>query len=283
MEILGCKGDQMSELQQKLEYVRGKIEGKVNHPFLSQHINVPDLDEDKLLFLVSILDYADLPMEDIENYAISAMLLDIALETHDQVTNDMSGEENLRVRQLTVLAGTYYSGLYYQLLSRHREIDVIRLLALAIETINDQKIIVYQKEATTIEQLMECVRKIESALLENLADHFQAHVWNDLFTNYFFFKRLSAEKEKFFNKQPSVVFDALRKIVFPKNDLSLKELSGQKQRYLLSLADRYLEYSKQLMIEAKKKIPLINKAIEEKINLLLDEYEPAANSLVEEG
>lgn len=273
----------MKDLQRKLEYVRDKIEGKLNHPFLAQYIEAPKIDEDKLLFLVSILDYVNIPEAEMEHYAVPTMLLQIALDTHETVTNEMTGVNNLKNRQLTVLAGVYYSGLYYKILADQNDIDVIRILAEGIETINDHKILVYQKEIESIDKLMGSLSNIESSLYNRLASYLDANEWEELISHFLFIKRLFTEREQFRNTNSSVVFEALKKLVFPKQENSLKELSHEQKNYLILICDRYINFSKQLLLKSKDNIPLLNSAVDNRIRNLIKLHQPIAKSLVEEG
>ncbi len=273
----------MHDLQKKLEYLRERLEGKISHPFLAQNIEAPPIDEDKLFLLVAFLDYLNLPLEKIEHYAIPTMLLQIALDTHEKVTNDMTGKQNMKERQLTVLAGTYYSGLYYKILADYQDIEVIRLLAEAIETINDHKIIVYQQEMNGIEKLMESIENIEATLFKEISKHLHAMAWGELFSDFLLIKRLYKEKELFLRSQSSVVFEALKKLVFPKHEGSIKNLSLEQQNYLIHICDKYIHFSKEQLLKVKSKLPLLNKAIDGKIDYLLNQHQPMAKSLVEEG
>lgn len=273
----------MQNLQKKLDHVRDKIEGNINHPFLSQQIEAPVIDEDKLLMAVTVLDHVDMPFAQLENYATSTMLLQVALDTHEKVTNAMTGDRNHRNRQLTVLAGIYYSGLYYKLLSDQNEIDVIRVLAEGIETVNDHKIIVYQKEVDGIDKLMTSIMKIESSLLIKLTGYLRANVWDDIVSNFLFIKRLMFEKDQFRSGKSSVVFDALKKLSFPKQDHITKELSLEQQNFLLHICDRYIDYSIQLLIKAQSKVPLLNEMVAERIQFIMDQHQPVAKSFAEEG
>lgn len=283
VESRGYKGDFMQDLQIKLKYVKNKIEGKINHPFLAKNIVAPVVDEDKLLLLVSFLEHVKLPLEDIEHYSIPTMLLQVALDTHDKVTNDMSGECNLTSRQLTVLAGTYYSGLYYRMLAEKQDIEVIRLLAEGVETINDQKIIVYEQELTEIEQLMDSLKKIESSLYLKLTNHLDERAWGEVFSNFLFIKRIVSEKEEYLQRNSSVAFVALKKLVFPKHEGSLATLSQDEQNYLMMIFDKYMEYAKQQLVRAKNQLSIFDGMVENRINYMLNQHLPVAKSLVEEG
>jgi heptaprenyl diphosphate synthase len=279
----GHKGDNMQDLQGKLIRVRDKMEKMIDHPFLSHNIERPEIDEEKLLLLLSILDYAKLPTDDLENYSIATMLLQLALDTHENVTNAPMNEDNQRNIQLTVLAGTYYSGLFYQILAKKHEVHLIRKLAEGTEIINDQKILVYLKDVDGIEELMEGVKKIEASLLRKLTAYFQITNLDDIITNFLLIKRLLAEKKKFREACSSVVFDALRKLVFPKNDQSLMELSIEQKNHLVHICDRYIEFSKDLLRKAKDKIPFLNEDLERRFSSILEQHQPVAKSLAEEG
>lgn len=273
----------MRDLQSKLDYVRDKIRKKIQHPFLSQYIDDPVIDEDKLLFLVSILDYMEMPLAQLENYCVSTMLIQVALDTHEKVENATNTAENTRHRQLTVLAGIYYSGFYYKLLAEQSDVDVIGSLAKGIKTVNDQKIIVYQKDISSIDKLMDSVKKIEFSLVEKIASHFQLNVWDDMISDFLFIRRLTEEKEKFKKSQSSVVFNALRKLVFSKQELSTKGLSIQQQNYLILICDRYIDYAKHCLVMVKDKVPMLNDLVEERMNNMLEIHQQVAKSLVEEG
>ena len=52
----------------------------------------------------------------------------------------------IKVRQLTVFAGDYYSGLYYKHLAKVGNISIIRMLSEGVKDINEHKVIVYHKE-----------------------------------------------------------------------------------------------------------------------------------------
>lgn len=272
----------MGSLQEKLEYIKGKIQGKIAHPFLSQNFVHPKIDDDKLLLLISVLDGEKVPDRDWEQFAIPTMLLQLALDTHERVTNDGNGM-TFKARQLTVLAGTFYSGLYYKMLSERNEIELIGVLAEGIKTINDHKIIVYQKEMHGIEKLMDSIRKIEASLFKKVATYLQAYNWDELIENFLFMKRLIHEKDAFMNDQNSVLFDALRKLVFPRKGMGTQELSKEQKNYLILICDRYIDFAKHLLLESKNRLAYRNEILDRRIFSLIDEHQPLAKSLVEEG
>lgn len=273
----------VGDIQRRIADIKEKIHEKLMHPYLFQNIKKPVIDEDKLLLLVSVMDDLKIPLEELENYTLTTMLLQVALDTHEQVTNSVLDEDNLKNRQLTVLAGVYYSGLYYKILAEYEDIKVIRMLAEGIKTINDQKIIVYQKDLDGLDKLMGSVKAIESSLIEQFTQYFKNDVWDEIVTNFLLIKRLIAEKEQFIQSKTSIVFEALKQVTFPKDKATLKELSLEQQNYLVLVCDRYIEFSKRVLEQGRKNMPKINDLLDYRITAILDQQKPMAKTFAEEG
>ncbi|MFE8702239.1 heptaprenyl diphosphate synthase component 1 [Cytobacillus sp. FJAT-54145] len=272
----------LQDIQKKLANVREIVEGRINHPYLFQHIQAPIIDEDKLLFLVSILNQLDLSKDKTEAYIISTMLIQIALDTHDHVRNTVTEDETQKSQQLTVLAGDYYSGLYYKILAESEDIDLIRILSEGTKNINDHKISFYQQDAKDLSNLMESLKTIESNLLEKLTSFFQVKYWDDVVVNFLLIKRLLSEREMYLNMGTSNLFEALMRLTFPKHNRTLKELSIEQKNYLVIVCDRYIDFSRDLLNRAKSKIPFLNELVDERISKLLGQT-PVAKTFAEEG
>lgn len=262
------------------------VEHKVFHPYLLKFIRTPFIDEDKLLLLISILDQLELSSSQLQNYALTTMLIQIALDTHENVSNAPFFEEEKESqisRQLTVLAGDYYSGLYYMLLAETADIPLIKALANGIKEVNEHKITVFQKEFDTVENLMTSIKTIESSLLIKLLDYFKINAWEEIVTNLLFVNRLVKEKAEFVQSGSSILIEALKSITFPKCDNRDKDLSKEQYHYLLIVCDRYIDFSKQLIEKGLRKIPQINDYLKERILFILSSSNSSLNTFVEEG
>ncbi|MDP4083883.1 MAG: heptaprenyl diphosphate synthase component 1 [Bacillota bacterium] len=274
------------DIRQKLSEMKELVERRVFHPYLLKFIQTPYIDEDKLLILLSILDLPELSCSQIQNYALTAMLIQIALDTHENVSNAPFFEEKKEsqtTRQLTVLAGDYYSGLYYMLLAESADIPMIKALANGIKEVNEHKISVFQKEFDSIENLMTSIKMIESSLLKKILDYFQVSAWDELITNILFVNRLLKEKAEFARSGRSMLIDALKYVTFPKCDDRENDLSNEQYSYLLIVCDRYIEYSKKLIENSLKMVPHVNDFLKERILSILNSHQPIVNTFVEEG
>ncbi|UOR12459.1 heptaprenyl diphosphate synthase component 1 [Halobacillus amylolyticus] len=201
----------MNTSEMNIQQLKQKIASQVRHPFLAKFIPEPIIDEDKLVILSSIMDHTTLSPVKREQYVITTMLVQIALDTHDLVTltDEDDEKETIRTRQLTVLAGDYYSGLYYYLLSKLDDIPMIRTLAGAIKEINELKMELYYKDVDSFQEFLASLKKIESLLIQRVATYVQKTTINDMAGEWLLAKRLIDEKTSYQEGKFSPVIDLL--------------------------------------------------------------------------
>jgi heptaprenyl diphosphate synthase len=267
----------MQNIRQKYTDIKEKLEKRVFDTYLLKYIEKPMIDEDKLLILISMMDALEVPLRKVENYCLAAMLIQIALDTHEHI-NKLSKDG--KMRQLTVLAGDYYSGLYYKILAESEDIVLIKAISAGVKEINEHKVVVYRQDSEDIEKLMASMKLIESSILMKISDHFNMDFWSDFLGNLLFFKRLLKEKSKFTRGENSVLFDAMKKVLFP---IRLSSLLAEQNQQLLMVCDHYLELSKQAIENGVLMSSHINDLLAARISSLLKQYQPIAKTFVEEG
>lgn len=111
-------------------------------------------------------------------YALAVSLAQFGLDTHDLVGDPAGGESlgQVRRRQLQVLAGDYFNGRFYELLSRDGGIEAIRLVSRAICEVNRLKAGLYEKLRSlrmTAEEYLDHLVLIRSELFMPLV-HFMS-------------------------------------------------------------------------------------------------------------
>ncbi|WP_142255359.1 heptaprenyl diphosphate synthase component 1 [Bacillus sinesaloumensis] len=199
--------------------LKESIELKTRHSYLQRYMETPSIDEDKILLLYSIYEDLLLPKEQMENYILTTMLVQQALDTHETVPNRLTySDERLRSQQLSVLAGDYFSGLYYYLLAEASDITFIRILAEGIKEVNEAKIHLYQMDYNQLDKLFSCLTTVESAIFQKIVKSFHINKWVELVANFLMLKRLLHERELYLNSGSSILFKSIKKIVFSKGD-----------------------------------------------------------------
>lgn len=180
---------------------------KIKHTYLDKYIKKPMIDEGKLAALSTIVNHTDLSIHVKKQYIITTMLVQIALDTHDQVpiANNDHGEESNVSKQLTVLAGDYYSGLYYLLLAEIKDIHMIRMLAKTIKEISEYKMQLYYKEVDTFANYIALIGKAESLLMTRVAEFVNVPINHEALEKLMVIHKLTAEKEVYpYDNQSSI-------------------------------------------------------------------------------
>ncbi|WP_096200943.1 heptaprenyl diphosphate synthase component 1 [Bacillus sp. FJAT-45350] len=188
----------------------------IKHSFLQRYIPGPGVDEDKLCFLYAMLDEELRQKKDMKAIALSTLLVDSALKTHEEVSlHKVNSDYVKKNRQLSVLAGDYYSSLYYYLLADSGQIQMIKVFSQSIQEIHESKMFVYQNKDLTFEQAISQLRSIDSALLQNIAEHFGLLEWKKAISEFFLLKRLLHEREQWeLEKKDSAIIIGIKQDFF---------------------------------------------------------------------
>src|SRR5699024_10617864 len=158
----------------ELQELKKNIEQKLQYSYVEQFVRKPFIDEDKLEILHYIYQNVQLSKVVKHQQILAIMLVQIALDTHDLIPNgkqDMTMSET--EKQLSVLAGDYYSGLYYSLLAEIGEVSLIQKFASGIRRMKENKMTLFHEEYQSITELLELIRVIEAELFMEVAEY-----WN---------------------------------------------------------------------------------------------------------
>lgn len=240
--------------------IKEQLQLELNHPYVKRFIHHPIIDEDKILYLCSFLQHISVEEEQLKVYVVSVMLVQIALDTHDLVsTNPVKNDHQLlQERQLTVLAGLYYSSLYYYYLSKNGSLQLMNETATAIKNINVEKMKYYKRQFQSVDDMMRSLFIIETALIESVCSHFKEEEWKLLLTHAAFVKRLIHEKMVYTNYGTSKLFDQLK--------CCLSIHTNDEHQHMIETVEKYIN-------ESRQTIERLNSSLHfnEKLKLNLDQ------------
>jgi len=173
-----------------IEQLQLKIKTYVRHRTLHKYTGEPDVRESRLFFLILPFLNGEDWTEEHEKSVIAVAVIYSALTAHDQIKELNASSKS---QQLTVLAGDYYSGLYYQLLAKLSNIELIRTLSSGIIDISEKKSSVYDQIHRTFDEWMETVQTIESLSIEQFYQHFGFDIYQSFVRRALLIQRLSHE------------------------------------------------------------------------------------------
>jgi heptaprenyl diphosphate synthase len=269
----------LEDIRQKFTDIKTEVEKRVLDSYLLQFIETPIIDDDKLIILISIMDRLELSFDKLQNFALSAMLIQIALDTHEHITHSSDEEKS---RQLTVLAGDYFSGLYYKCLAESEDIDMIRALSHGVKEVNEHKVSIYQGKSGDVDQLLNSIMMIESSLILKAADYLKADEWNELIGHFLLFKRLLKEKNSLLQGEGSVISETLKETLLSNYHSKINSFSEEKDE-ILAVFDQFLKLVRLEIENSLQQHPLQNEYLENRILFLLNQHQPSVKTFVEEG
>ncbi|MFX3674703.1 MAG: heptaprenyl diphosphate synthase component 1 [Paenisporosarcina sp.] len=177
-----------------IEQLKLKIKMYVRHRTLHKYTGDPNVHESRLFFLILPFLNGEDWTEEHEQSVIAVAVIYSALTAHDQIKELNASSKS---QQLTVLAGDYYSGLYYQLLAKLSNIELIRSLSSGIVDISEKKSSVYDQIHRTFEEWMDTLQTIESLSIEQFYQHFGFDMYQSFVRRALFIERISHELNLF--------------------------------------------------------------------------------------
>jgi hypothetical protein len=161
----------------EVKEILAQIENHAENSYVNQLIGKPNIPVFFVHVLHLMLKDCRVEREKARLYAVATTLLKMAIDIHEKVS--LHSKSNLmeqRKQQLTVLAGDYYSSLFYRLLAEQGEVAVIRCLAEATCLINEWKMSYHMERGQAgfevSRQALERIKLISSELIMALADFF---------------------------------------------------------------------------------------------------------------
>lgn len=162
----------------------------MQHSYVERYIQPPVFSESKVFITYCLLRELELDEAVEAEYFSSILLIQSALDRHDDIL-EKHISDNKKNRQLVVLSGDYFSSLYYLLLARCENLDLISQLSSAVQRINEHKANLHKQDKLlngSVEYLKN-VQRIESLLFTKAAESFGLHTYIPFIERYLLVSR----------------------------------------------------------------------------------------------
>ncbi|MDQ0169076.1 heptaprenyl diphosphate synthase component 1 [Paenibacillus tundrae] len=183
-----------------------------DYDMIRQHTEIPPFPDSRARLLQVFVSRTDEKQHD-EIYALATSLVQLAMDTHDRI-DTLSGarrEQEMRSRQLNVLAGDYFSSRFYQLLAHANRIEMIGKLSGAVAEVNVGKMSLYERMKKLVvspdEYLRETVQLKMQLFLSftDIIGEKDQLIWNHLLAEFSTCENIVEELQKL-NDEKSFVY-----------------------------------------------------------------------------
>ncbi|WP_018922232.1 heptaprenyl diphosphate synthase component 1 [Salsuginibacillus kocurii] len=241
-----------------LSEIEDQFRSLCHHPYVARHIEEPEADRDHIIFLADIIQTPSMDYKEKEERILSALLVQAALDSHEQVELTAATTDQMRKnRQLTVLAGDYFSSLYFHFLAKLKDTRVVRVFSHSIQRINEQKMRLHQKEDVTLNGLVNCIKETEAGLLVNLSHYYDRESIGCLASLYFGLKKVKETKKMKRTGESSPLLEAV----------TSRDEAAKESPTLLQLEERFEKDLEEMVIKHQFLLsPILKQRIENILN-----------------
>ncbi|WP_163654210.1 heptaprenyl diphosphate synthase component 1 [Listeria sp. PSOL-1] len=204
----------------QLKEVEQLVEDQTLYQFLNDHFEGPKTDKTQMLWLHEAMCDRDSGLSETERYRVVSATLYVILahDTHDVIdeindTHKLTREQ----RELTVLAGDFYSALYYKTMAELKMTDLLAVLQQGVQKTNTAKANVYQLNVATDAELMEQLVATKAAIFAEFARYFNKdEAFIDFASKTILLKRLLQDKAFYVETKTSLLLKAYEHGYFAK-------------------------------------------------------------------
>lgn len=180
------------------------------HSYLQQYAGYVEADRDLVYFLLECLRDAPFNKEEKREQILSALFAQAAFDTHEQVfQGDIVNQKEKKTRQLTVLAGDYFSSIYYRLLAKSVHQPILHLFSKTIQSINETKMELHCYEGESFRKLLDHIRDIEAGFIFALTTYYEKKELEQVAEIFFTLRRLLKERKQVAHKKLTSIAYAL--------------------------------------------------------------------------
>ena len=177
----------------------GEVRKQAECEFVQRYVEVPTIPLMRMQILFLFLLDSGVTTKKIKSYLVPTILMQMGLDCHDEVTLvPQSSNRGIRTRQLSVLAGDFYSSKYYFLLAELEDVALIRHLSRAVCEINEMKTRLYTTKDMDIELSFSLQYKIDNSLYMSFVNQFGKDLsadWKGIIEKVIAVERLTGELE----------------------------------------------------------------------------------------
>ncbi|MDQ0058196.1 heptaprenyl diphosphate synthase component 1 [Paenibacillus harenae] len=163
-----------------------------DYDMIQTYTDLPALAHPRLRLLHAFLVRGQAYEKHSELYTLVASLVQLGMDTHDRINNDADeprrAEKEMRSKQLKVLAGDYFSSIFYQLLAQAGQIEMIAILSEAVCEVNRMKTNLYMRMKQmklTADDYLSYMTQLRSELFQSftaILDATLSRIWQELLT-----------------------------------------------------------------------------------------------------